>query len=171
MSFACRRLPLPSEREWKVDAVPDPRRCIVHATAISFAGRGVLIVGPSGSGKSDLALRAITTPIAFGGELNPATLVADDQVIVDREGNDLLASPPPTIAGKLEVRGIGIVELPYAPRVPLRLVVRLVPVCAIERMPEPSTYPLLGIDLPQIEIDAREAGSLARLAIGLHLRR
>ena len=71
----------------------------------------MLITGPSGSGKSDLALRLLDRGF---------TLVSDDQTIVRRDGDRLLASAPPTIAGKLEIRGIGIVEMEQRRRCPGR---------------------------------------------------
>ena len=67
----------------------------------------MLITGPSGSGKSDLALRLLDRGF---------TLVSDDQTIVRRDGDRLIASAPPTIAGKLEIRGIGIVEMEHVER-------------------------------------------------------
>ena len=74
----------------------------VHASTVASEGRAVLITGPSGSGKSDLALRLLDRGF---------TLVSDDQTIVTRVDDRLIASAPPTIAGKLEIRGIGIVEM------------------------------------------------------------
>ena len=75
-------------------------------------GRAVLISGPSGSGKSDLALRLIDRGF---------TLVSDDQTIVRRDGDRLFASAPPTIKGKLEIRGVGIVEMETVKRRPVAL--------------------------------------------------
>ena len=89
----------------------DPATVLVHATAVAIAGRAVLILGSSGSGKSDLALRLITTPLLHDGKPLEVRLVSDDQVIVERQGDRLFASPPPTIAGRLEVRGIGILPV------------------------------------------------------------
>ena len=76
----------------------------VHASTVAMDGRAVLISGPSGSGKSDLTLRLLDRGF---------TLVSDDQTIVRREDDRLIASPPPNIAGKLEIRGIGIVEMEH----------------------------------------------------------
>ena len=74
----------------------------IHASTVAIGSRAVLITGPSGCGKSDLALRLLDR----GFEL-----VSDDQTIVKRDGDRLVATAPPNIAGKLEVRGIGIVEV------------------------------------------------------------
>ena len=72
----------------------------VHASTVALDGRAVVIMGPSGSGKSDLALRLLDRGF---------TLVSDDQTVVKKNGDRLVASAPPTIAGKLEIRGIGVV--------------------------------------------------------------
>ncbi|MHA1114324.1 MAG: HPr kinase/phosphorylase, partial [Alphaproteobacteria bacterium] len=85
---------------------------LVHATCVSLWGAGILLRGPSGSGKSDLALRLID-----GG----AVLVADDQVSLELRDGGLFASPPAATAGKLEVRGVGIVTVPFDEEAPMRL--------------------------------------------------
>jgi HPr kinase/phosphorylase len=74
----------------------------IHATTVSLDGRGVILRGPSGSGKSDLALRLIN---------EGALLVADDQTILFVESGRMMAQPPAEIAGKMEVRGVGIVKM------------------------------------------------------------
>src|ERR1700722_15357815 len=98
----------------------------VHGTAIALGGEGILLRGPSGAGKSDLAVRLID---------QGARLVADDQTELRREGGDIIMSVPATIAGRIEVRGIGIVDVPHLASAPLRLVVDLMPPQEIERMP------------------------------------
>ena len=75
---------------------------MLHATTVAKDGRAVIIAGRSGSGKSDLALRLFDRGFV---------LVSDDQTMVRKDGDRLVASAPPTIKGKLEVRGIGIVEV------------------------------------------------------------
>lgn len=139
----------------------------MHATAIAAEGRAAIIMGESGAGKSDLALRALTSPFVDAGRLITAWLVADDQVVVERVGDRLVASPPPAIAGKLEVRGIGIVEFPHVSGVELQLAVRLRPVQEIERLPVGERYGLLGLGLPLVEIDGGEPGAVARLMLAL----
>jgi HPr kinase/phosphorylase len=133
----------------------------IHATAVALDGVGVLLRGPSGSGKSDLALRLID-----GG----ARLIADDQTVIVRRGDRLYAAPPAAIAGRLEVRGLGIMAVDFAPDTPVTAVFDLVPQQAIERLPEPLTVELLGIRLPLARLDpaAASAAAKVRLAVRQH---
>ena len=129
----------------------------VHASTVAIDGRAVLITGPSGSGKSDLALRLIDRGFI---------LVGDDQTIVRRDGERLVASAPARIAGKLEVRGIGIVEMETASDVPVALLVELT--SEIERLPEDNrTSAILGVSLPLVSIDAQAASAPAKVALAL----
>ncbi len=129
----------------------------VHASTVATGGRAVLLGGPSGSGKSDLALRLIDRGF---------TLVSDDQTIVRREGDRLIASAPPTIAGKLEVRGLGIVEMETLTDVPIALFVELT--SDIERLPDENRErSILGVELPLISIDARTASAPSKVALAL----
>jgi len=126
----------------------------VHASTVATDGRAVVIVGPSGSGKSDLALRLLDRGF---------TLVSDDQTVVKRDGNRLMASAPPNIAGKLEIRGIGIVDMETVSSVPVALLVELT--SEIQRLPDEN--PLLGIKLPLISIDAMTASAPSKVALAL----
>jgi serine kinase of HPr protein (carbohydrate metabolism regulator) len=129
---------------------------------------GVIILGPPGSGKSDLALRLIDQPgNGTSGRLRMAQLVSDDQVLISRSGGGLLASAPGEIRGKLEVRGLGIVTLPVRATVRLALAVRLAVTSSIERMPEPEAFDLLGIPLPMVRIDPAQSSAPARLRAAL----
>src|SRR5215213_11659333 len=129
----------------------------VHASTVAKDGRAVLISGPSGSGKSDLALRLLDRGF---------TLVSDDQTIVKKDGDRLLASAPPTIAGKLEVRGIGMVEMERVENVGVALWVELT--SDIQRLPDDSRErPILGIRVPLISIDAMTASAPAKVALAL----
>ena len=122
---------------------------------MAIAGRGVLLRGPSGAGKSDLALRLIDAG---------AVLIADDQTIAEpapdaSPDGALLLSPPPAIAGVLEVRGLPIMAVPYATAVPLRLVVDLVAPDAVVRLPVPRTVDVLGHLVPGVALAPFEASA------------
>ncbi len=137
----------------------------VHATCVALrvrrSWRGVLLRGPSGAGKSDLALRLIEAG---------ARLVADDQIALIRQGDTLVGTPPGTLAGLLEVRGIGIVKLGRAQllaRVPIALLVDLVPDDRIERLPDPARETLLDVDLPIVKLAPFEASAPAKLRLAL----
>jgi serine kinase of HPr protein (carbohydrate metabolism regulator) len=129
----------------------------IHASTVSGEGRAVLITGPSGSGKSDLALRLLDRGF---------TLVSDDQTIVKRDGDRLVATAPPTIAGKLEVRGIGIVEMERTNDVPVALLIELT--SDIQRLPDDSRERvILGVKLPLVSIDAMTASAPSKVALAL----
>ena len=140
----------------------------LHGTCVSVSGEGVLILGEPGSGKSALALRLIDEPgYGISGELLRSELVADDQVIVTRDQYRLMASAPATLRGKLEIRGLGIVTLTTPPSVPLALVVKLQDHSAIERLPDPAIFDILGMALPLVEIDGKMPSAPARLRAAL----
>ncbi len=128
----------------------------VHATCVAIGGRGVLLAGPSGSGKSDLALRLID---------RGATLVSDDYTICRGEAGGLTASPPATIAGRIEVRGIGIVDMAHLPRAPVALLVDLAG--EVERMPEAATRTVAGVAVPLVRLAAPEPSAPLKVALAL----
>ena len=129
----------------------------VHASTVAMDGRAVLISGPSGSGKSDLTLRLLDRGF---------TLVSDDQTLVRREEDRLIASAPPTIAGKLEIRGIGIVDMEHVNDMPVALLVELT--SDIQRLPDDNRErPILGLSLPLISIDAMAASAPSKVALAL----
>ncbi len=129
----------------------------LHASTVALDGRAVLICGPSGSGKSDLALRLLDRGF---------TLVSDDQTIVRKDGGRLIASAPPTIHGKLEIRGIGIVEMETVEDVPVALFVELT--SDIQRSPDDSRD-RLGLDIrsPLINVDALTGSAPSKVAVAL----
>jgi serine kinase of HPr protein (carbohydrate metabolism regulator) len=140
-------------------ASPGPRLSAetLHASTVAMEGRAVVISGPSGAGKSDLALRLLDRGF---------TLVSDDQTIVRRDSNRLIASAPPTIAGKLEIRGIGIIDMEQTSDVPIALLVELT--SDIQRLPDDSRErPILGIPVPLISIDAMTASAPSKVALAL----
>jgi serine kinase of HPr protein (carbohydrate metabolism regulator) len=130
----------------------------LHASTVAKNGRAVLLTGPSGSGKSDLALRLLDRGF---------TLVSDDQTIVRKDGDRLVASAPPNIAGKLEIRGIGIVEMERVDNVAIALIVELTN-SQIQRLPDDSRErPILGVKLPLVTIDALTASAPSKVALAL----
>jgi len=129
---------------------------LIHATAVAIGGRAVLLMGPSGSGKSDLALRLID---------RGAMLIADDQVRLARAGDGLTASAPPSIAGRMEVRGVGIVPVSWRDGVPVALLVDLEAPPA--RLPTPGTRELLACAVPVIALAAREASAPIKVELAL----
>jgi HPr kinase/phosphorylase len=138
----------------------------VHASCVAFGNRGVLIRGKPSSGKSDLVLRLLDAQ-GYGIQLTAlrAQLVADDQVILTRDNTMVYANPPIELAGKLEIRGQGIVELPWAENIPLSLIVDLMPFGEIARMPEPHelVVELLGLRLIRMALDPSVASAPARI--------
>lgn len=129
----------------------------LHASTVASDGRAVMITGPSGSGKSDLALRLIDRGFV---------LVSDDQTIVRRDGDRLIASAPPRIAGKLEVRGLGIVGMESVADVPVALLVELT--SEVPRLPdEGRELPVLGVPLPVVALDSMSASAAAKVAVAL----
>jgi serine kinase of HPr protein (carbohydrate metabolism regulator) len=135
---------------------------LIHATAVAietvFGPRAVLLRGCSGSGKSDLGLRLIDA----GGRL-----VADDQSELKRRGALIIVRSPPTIAGLIEVRGLGIVRVEALAEAPLALIADLAAPETIERLPERDKERLLGLDLPRIAVAPFEVSAAAKVALAV----
>lgn len=117
-----------------------------------------MLRGPSGSGKSDLALRLID-----GG----ARLVADDQTELTRVADGVIARSPASIAGRMEVRGLGILRVPTVPGAPLRLVIDLVAPDRVERLPEPQFCEYLQCSLPLLALAPFAASAPAKIRLAL----
>lgn len=130
----------------------------VHGTAVALGDKGLLLRGPAGCGKSDLALRLID---------DGARLVADDQTELCRHGAVVEMSAPAIIAGLLEVHGLGILRVPSLASAVLHLVVDLVPAAAVERLPEPATCCLEGIAVPRLALAPFAASAPAKLRLAL----
>ena len=126
----------------------------VHGTCVEVDGTAVLLRGPPGSGKSDLALRLIE-----GG----ARLVADDRADICLKDGRLVVSPPPTIAGLLEVYGQGVFKVGFLAESPLGLVVDLVSEDEVERLPEPQSWVCLGTSVPVLSLAPFHASSMAKV--------
>jgi serine kinase of HPr protein (carbohydrate metabolism regulator) len=141
----------------------------IHGTCVAIGGRGVLILGPPGSGKSDLALRLTDQPgRGIGRKVLDAELVADDQVLINRHRNRLTARAPASLHGKLEIRGIGIVPVKARRTVKLALAVTLTDSQDIERMPESSeSIGILSVALRAVKIDPSLASAPARVRAAL----
>lgn len=129
---------------------------LIHASCVALGGRAVLIAGPSGSGKSDLALRLVD---------RGATLVSDDYTELRASGGRLLARAPERIAGRIEVRGVGLVEQPAAMDVPVCLHLRAGE--TPERLPETETVELAGVVLPSLAFAALEPSAPLKLEAAL----
>lgn len=142
------------------------RPLMIHATAVALsvdgAWVGVLLRGPSGSGKSDLALRLIDAG---------ARLVADDQTDLDVADGGPMVRAPARLPGVLEVRGVGPMRMPSLDTAPLALVVDLAAGADIERLPERRTTSLAGFTVPAIRLAPFEAsaGAKVRLAVAAAL--
>jgi len=135
----------------------------IHASCIALGERAILLTGPSGSGKSDLALRLLD---------RGAILVSDDYTVLTASRGQLVASAPATIAGRIEVRGVGLVEIGHESGYPVALLVDLE--APPERMPSGRSQSIAGVPLPVIAIAPFEASApikveLALLHIGLDL--
>lgn len=141
---------------------------LVHGTCVALGRTAALLRGPSGSGKSDLALRFLFLARRGPAALEAPILVADDQVLVRRDGRRLLARAPDTIKGKLEVRGVAIVEVKSLAEADLALAVDLVPQQEVERLPDgEATTRILGMDLPLVRLSPWEASAPIKLVIAL----
>jgi len=136
----------------------------VHASAVLVGARAVLIRGPSGSGKSRLALDLIQA--AQGSALLFARLIADDRVHLQSSGGGLLVRPAEALVGLIEVYGVGVLRLQYEPSAVVGLVVDLAAADS-ERLPDPAgrTTEIAGIELPRLAVASDGAALPAVLAV------
>ena len=131
---------------------------LVHATSVAIDNRAVLLRGPSGSGKSDLALRLIDA----GNRL-----IADDQSELWRDGDAVMVRSPATIAGLIEVRGLGILRIGSLPNARLAMIVDLIAPQHVERLPEPCSETIFGIAIPLVALAPFEASAPAKIRFAL----
>lgn len=134
----------------------------IDGTCVEISGLGVLLLGPSGSGKSSLALRLID-----GG----ARLIADDHVEVEAADGILRTAPPATIAGLIEVRGVGLMRVPWQAEGRLDLVIDLVPEGEVERLPEAEACRYEGIEVARVALAAFEASACAKVRLAARATR
>ncbi len=129
----------------------------IHATCIAMAGRGVLLAGASGVGKSDLALRMID---------RGAQLVSDDYTELDVRDTVLFARPPALLRGKIEVRGLGIQPMNFVEGVPVALFIALDE--SPERLPQDAVYKaLLGTEVRKFALAGLEPSAPIKLELML----
>lgn len=136
----------------------------IHATCIVIGDQAVLIRGESGTGKSDLALRLID---------RGAMLVSDDYTYVQRQGPDIMATPPPEIAGLIEVRGVGLISMPHRPSASIAMIVHLLS----EYDADPDRLPLdrtaerlCGKDVPLMTLRALEPSAPIKVELALNAK-
>jgi len=142
----------------KVSSPVDFPASQLQATCVAINSYCVLLIGESGSGKSDLALRLIN---------RGASLVSDDRVNLMKNRNTIIASSPENIAGLLEVRGIGIFKMKTQNNISLSLVIKLDGKDSIERLPDPEFYECMGIKIPQIHICPFEASAPVKIEMAV----
>jgi serine kinase of HPr protein (carbohydrate metabolism regulator) len=138
----------------------DSHSLAMDGTAVALDGAALLLTGPSGSGKSDLALRLIDAG---------AKLIADDRVelvLIDGRVHGRAPSDmPPNLRGRIEARGVGILPVPAADRpVPLEWCIELVR-GPVERLPAAESRRFLGVDIPLLRLDPFEASAVAKLRL------
>jgi HPr kinase/phosphorylase len=126
----------------------------IHATTIALDGRAVLLRGPSGCGKSDLALRLID---------QGASLVADDYTEISNIDGRVFCTPPEAIRDSIELRGIGVVQFRAVDNIELGLIIDLVEHGDIERLPEPLSEPVAGVQISRFRLNAFAASTPAKI--------
>jgi len=119
----------------------------LHGTSVEIQGSGVLICGKPGMGKSSLALQLID---------RGALLIADDQTLLDLEGNKLILQPPPPLRGIMEVRGVGLFPLPFQEKSFLRLCIEISEREKLERLPKPIFIEYYGIKIPLLKLNKND---------------
>jgi HPr kinase/phosphorylase len=132
---------------------------LIHASSVAIDHRAVLLTGPAGAGKSDVTLRLIDAG---------ATLIADDQTLLTRSDDVLMASAPESLKGLIEVRHVGLLRVPHAGETPVALTVELVELDeSLERLPEENFATLLDIRIRLLHLPAFAASTPAKIRAAL----
>ena len=151
------------------EKVPERVPETIHATCIAVGDRAALLRGRSGSGKSDLALRCLAvgvTPLTP----RPARLIADDRVVLSRDGPRLMATPPAAVTGLIEVRGVGILSVPQGPPAEVVLIVDLESGATADRLPDVLPRDQwLGVDIPRLAIDPFHVAAALKVLIAIDI--
>ena len=134
----------------------------VHATCVALGEAGVLLLGASGAGKSDLALRLID---------DGARLVADDRVALGVQSGRLVATAPAGLPRALEVRGMGLMPVAMAPSAVIGVAFDLVPRAEIERFPEPVRWRFHDVSVPRYRLDPFTSSAPAKVRLAVALAR
>jgi HPr kinase/phosphorylase len=148
-------------------SLPDAAE-LIHGTCVALGQHAALLRGPPGSGKSDLALRFLFLARRGPAALEAPAMVADDQVLIRRSGNRVLAAAPDSIRGQMEVRGVGIVGVKPVAEAEIVVVVDLVDPSEVARLPaDDVTADLAGVKLPLLRLAPFEASAPIKLALAL----
>jgi HPr kinase/phosphorylase len=140
----------------------------VHGTCVALGQCAALLRGPSGSGKSDLALRFLFLARRGPAAHEAPAIIADDQVLIRRDGDRVLATAADSIRGQMEVRGLGIIGVKPAAETEIVLIVDLVSPGEVARLPAPdATADLAGVKLPLLRLAPFEASAPIKLALAL----
>lgn len=132
----------------------------IHATCIQIKSKGILFIGDSGSGKSDIALRLIN--------LFSAKLVSDDRTDVFVDSKKIKAKAPDILKGLLEVRGVGIINTDCVDETEINLIIKLT-TDKIERMPSKEYFNILGIKVPLFYLNPFESSATSKVISMLSL--
>lgn len=133
-----------------------------HCCVVEIDGTGILIEGASGSGKTSLALGLVDAAARRGVQ---AHFVADDQALIECDGDRIWAVSPPAIAGLAEIFGHGVARVAHKEGCEVRLLVRLVDDGLVGRMPEPRTALIEGMEVPLVEVPVRHEAQAVRIVL------
>jgi len=135
-----------------------PEEIDIYASAVSVNGNGILLIGESKSGKSDLTLRLLH---------DGAELIADDRTVLKKKGTTVYAFPNPEIKGLVEVRGVGLITFPFTENIPVAAAFTLINK-EEERAVETDYREIMGIKIPTWKINPFYASAAIKVKLALH---